>query len=424
MKGSRPVTRIEIGASVLAYAAAMAVVSLPGCVQSECAVGNYDRAECRVVAENERARLSTLDGTEVRFQSGDAVDSSSWDATGLLREESPGMVRARVAGPGRFALSVDHGDAGAPFELVLENVDPGASVAMETASGAQPIDPSGGLERRVQVPHPHAGPIWIRGTRPCPPRYRLAAVADIQTNPDQLERIAERLREEALTADLAGEPLVGVVVLGDVTESSEAHEFERVGEIVRRMPVPVAVTPGNHDVFRRDRAIFNVSFGPGNHAFEVCDARVVLADTGNSTLAPSVEGRLATVLDRGGAQHLLFGTHYPLHAGFTGGGWGDESQLGHVLAELAIADADLLLAGHVHALRDYRGISVGETELRQIIVGTGGANQGLGVARYGYLRLVFDSEGIAPCFVEVPPPGTDGPVNEPLSSALPYCDDA
>lgn len=413
------------GAGIVAQRSTLALLCAApgaGCVQAECAQGQYDRGECRVVAENEVARLQTLEGSEVRFQDPRAQDGSTWDAKGLLREREPGVVYARVAGAGEFALSVDHGALGGAFELELHNVDPAAEVRLIDGPNEVVVPPAGGLIRRVVVPHPSPNTIWIRGARTCPDRYRIAALGDIQTNPVQFERIVEHLREEARVAESAGEPLVAMVVLGDLTESSEGHEFERIADAVDRLPVPAAITPGNHDVYAADRALYNLSFGPGNHAFQVCTSRVVLADTGDSYIAPSIQGRLPRLLDRGSAEYVLFGTHYPPHAGFTGGGWGDESQLAHVLSELALAGTDLLLAGHVHALRDFRGISVGDTELRQLISGTGGATQGAGVARYGYLRLDIGPEGIAPCFVEVPAPGTDGPANEPLSGALPYCE--
>ena len=64
---------------------------------------------------------------------------------------------------------------------------------------------------------------------------------------------------------------------------------------------------------------------------------------------------------------------------------------------------------------------VGPERLDEIIVGTAGANQGYDIPRYGYLRMTFGDE-LEACFVEVPPPGSDGPLYEPLDS-LPYCED-
>ena len=91
----------------------------------------------------------------------------------------------------------------------------------------------------------------------------------------------------------------------------------------------------------------------------------------------------------------------------------------HLLAELAAADADLVLAGHNHALHDYPDLAIGDARLREIVTGTGGAFQGLGTPRYGYTRLVFGDE-LEPCFVEVPPAGWAEPQNDELRT-LDYC---
>ena len=81
-----------------------------------------------------------------------------------------------------------------------------------------------------------------------------------------------------------------------------------------------------------------------------------------------------------------------------------------------------VVAGHIHALRDYTEVRIGDATLRQIVVGTAGAKQGAGAPRYGYVRLRFDG-GVEPCFVEVPPPGWADSPNRPLSDELPNCTD-
>ncbi|MCA9709046.1 MAG: hypothetical protein KDK70_24590, partial [Myxococcales bacterium] len=98
-------------------------------------------------------------------------------------------------------------------------------------------------------------------------------------------------------------------------------------------------------------------------------------------------------------------------------------QAAALLVELARERADLVVAGHHHALREFADVPVGDVRLREVVVGTGGAYQGVGIPRYGYLRLTFDDAAgtLEPCFVEVPPAGYAEPPNEPVGS-LPYCD--
>ncbi len=398
---------------------------LPACAQPECTSPNYRRAECRVIAENEHARLLLPSGVEARFQAADAVDDSTWDATGLLQAIDPGTIRARVAGLGAFAISL-RGAVGGPgtVDLVLDNVAPEAEVRVEAGGAILPVPagPDGGLRRTTSVVLDPTGPVWIRGDTTCPERYRIAVTADIQTNPLQFERIVEQIAHETEAADAAGEPVRGLILVGDLTESSRDDEFDTLEAILAAAPVPVAVTAGNHDIYRPFQAHYNRVFGPGNHAFTICTTRVVLLDSGSGAIARSVEGRLPELLDRGDAQHLVLGMHHPPFAGLTGAGWSSERAAARLLAEAAIAEVDLIVAGHSHALHDYSGIDVGDRELREIITGTGGAFQGLGVPRYGYLRLTIGPEGIDTCFVEVPAPGFDGPQVDELSARLPYCD--
>jgi hypothetical protein len=394
------------------------------CATTECAYPDYTQPECRVIEENDAARLRTSTLVEVRFQDPDAPDARTWDATGLVEETEPGVVLARVAGLGDFALSLERGEEGADaIELILENVAPDAVLSIGPLGEEQdlPTDPVASTRRVLVVDLPSGAPVWVRGRIDCAPRYRIAVTADIQTNPRQFERIVERLQEEALEARAAGEPMMGLILNGDLTEVSRHDEFEIVRTILSRLPFPTAVTPGNHDVFRRLHPVYNRMFGPGNHAFSVCTSRVVMLDTGSGTIARSIEGRLPELLDRRGADFLIAGMHHPPHAGLTAAGWSSEAQAQHLLMELAIVNADLVLAGHYHALRHFDDIRVGGRTLRQVIVGTGGAHQTVGAPRYGYLRLTF-GESLEACFVEVPPAGYASPTAGTVDG-IAYCSD-
>lgn len=394
--------------------------STHACVQPECASPDYANAECRVIAENELARILTGEGIEIRFQEPDADDTRSWIASGLVRETAPGQVTLRVAGPGAFAVSLQpSGLSPSTLTIALENVDPAAVVTIDGVPLALP--PVGITRRDFDVTLGGAGTVWIRGTRPCPERFRLAVTADIQTNPYQFERIVDRLIEESKAAAAVGEPLVGLVIAGDLSESSRDDEFETLAPIFGRVPFPVAVTAGNHDIYRPLHPQYNRNFGPGNYTFAVCDVHVAMLDSGSGTIARSVQARLPELLDRGDNTHLLAVMHHPPYPGITGSGWSREDVAAQALVEFAAAGVDLVLAGHNHSLRDFSGISIGDESLREIIVGTGGAYQGLGVPRYGYLRLEFDGDAMTPCFVEVQPSGLDEPTSDPLAN-VPYCD--
>lgn len=386
------------------------------CAQPECITINYADAECRVIAENEHARLRTASGAEVRFLTAGARTLTAWDATGLLAQEADGTVAARVAGLGQFTLAirrdVDGPDA---VPVVLRNVDARATVRVGPDGEGSVIDagPAGATERTVTVPLPNTEPVFIEGELACPSRFRLVLAADIQTNPDQFARIVEAMRAEWAESLDTDEPLVGLLIPGDITEASRDEEFARIHEILAALPFPVAMTPGNHDIYRPNRPHFTGNFGPGNHAFTVCRTHVTLLDSGSGSLAPSVEARLPALLDPAGASFSVLGVHHPPYAGWTGAGFSQEDQAARLLVEAALAGVDLVVAGHSHALVEFPDVPVGDVRMREIISGTAGAYQGVGPPRYGYVRLTFGTS-IEACFVEVTPPGfSDSPNDEP-----------
>lgn len=377
---------------------------LSGCSNPECALGDYAAAECRVVAENEHARLITSTGVELRFQEPDAIDASTWAALGLVREASPGAVRLRPAGLMDFAVSVD-ADGPDVLEVTLDNVAPDTviSVGVAGAENDLPLPADGRLSRSLNLTLGEET-VWIRGRRPCPNRYRLVAAGDIQKNPLQFERIVQDLHRLQGDADAAGEPLLGFLLLGDLTERATDDEFRRIEEILVSSPVPVAVVPGNHDVFEDAYARYNLWFGPGNYAFSVCNTRVTMLDSGGGDLAPSIEARLPELLDASGHEFLVAGTHYPAYADRTGAGFRDTMQGAYLLSEAARNGIDRLMTGHVHYWAQYPAVSTGYGDVYEVISGTLGANQGAGRNHFGVTRMTFADE-VTTCFDELLPPG-------------------
>lgn len=378
-----------------------ATLAVAGCTGAECAFGDHGSPQCRVAAENHYARILTPGGIELRFQALDTEDASSWQAHGVFEMVLGGSVKARPAGLTDFALSIDPGTQGATeVTLVLENV--ASDVILTRDDLLIPFDGIG-TARTVTIPLSE-DVVWLRGERPCSDDYRIVAAGDVQTGPTQFERIIEHLHVEAAAAEADGEQLLGLLLLGDLAENPAEDELRLIETILRRSPVPVAVTPGNHDVHGDEMALFNRIYGPGNHAFDACRTRVALLDTGSANLARSIEARLPEFLERSDDDFLIAGTHYPAWSGRTGNGWRDEPVAWRLLSELARFDADLLIAGHYHNWRDYPRVQVGDREVSEILSGTLGATQGQGAPHYGYTRLSFTDE-LTTCFHEVPEPG-------------------
>jgi hypothetical protein len=393
---------------------------LTGCTQTECATPDYSRAECRVLAENELARMRSSTGVEIRMQPHDATDDrETWSAEGLVRERGD-AIHVRVAHMGDFALSLrDTTGDGAALTLELDNVHPEATLA--ASPNIVELDAIG-LERFLQISIPPGGVTWVRGSLApsCPTRIRIAALADVQTNPGQFARIVERLQKERDLARDSGELLVGVILAGDLTEHSREDEFRVFAEMLESASVPFALTPGNHDVYEQSQPSFNQNFGPGNYVFEVCGVRVAMLDTGSGALADSIVARLPELFDRGGASHLLAAMHHPPYAELTGFGWSREDLASITLGEFVLQGGELVLAGHGHQLREFADIPISGGSVRELIVGTAGAVQGVGQPLYGYVRLTFEGDDTEACFVEVPPPGAVPHQNTPTT--IPMCD--
>jgi len=60
-------------------------------------------------------------------------------------------------------------------------------------------------------------------------------------------RIDERITE-ALLAELHADPPSVMVVSGDLTQRSRIHQWEPAAAFMKRLPGPIIVVPGNHDV--------------------------------------------------------------------------------------------------------------------------------------------------------------------------------
>ncbi|WP_181233833.1 metallophosphoesterase family protein [Enhygromyxa salina] len=400
--------------------------SLMGCTETECATPDYTRAECRVLAENGFARLLSSSGVELRFQAPGATDpSASYSAEGIVVERGA-AIHARVAHMGEFALSLRNpANQARTLELELSNVHPLATLEDNPQIIQQPLVGTS-TTRQLLVTVPARGETWVRGglshASACPPVFRLAVLADIQTNPTQFARIIERIHKEAGLAQAAGELLAGVVVAGDLTESSTEDEFGVFQGLLESSAVPFALTPGNHDVYDSHMPFYNQNFGPGNYAFDVCGAHIAMLDTGSGAIAESVVGRLPELFDPGDSKYSLTVMHHPPHPGLTGGGWSREDLAMITLGEFVHQGGDLVIAGHAHMLREFTDLSVAGGTVREIIAGTAGAWQGAGQPIYGYVRLTFAAGEIDACFVEVPPPGGVPHVETPTS--IPVCDEA
>ena len=91
-----------------------------------------------------------------------------------------------------------------------------------------------------------------------------------------------------------------IVIKGDLTDHGYSHEWEEAAEELADLPVPVLVTPGNHDVYKSreveaPRAIRDLplNYEPVQY-LDLDSVRIVLADT---SLPSKGTGKLSTVAE-------------------------------------------------------------------------------------------------------------------------------
>jgi len=201
----------------------------------------------------------------------------------------------------------------------------------------------------------------------------------------------------------------GIVCTGDLTMHGTAKEFALAAEWLTRLPVPVSIEPGNHDVpyyhlMLRRLARPYAHFHALKHRL---GSEIALSDVAVVSLKTVARAQLRLNWSKGRvnqtdlsaalhglAQHRavplrLVACHHPLveaetHAtASTRGGK-------RALAALARAGAGAVLSGHVHDPFDKRVTVDGHT-IR--IVGAGTLSQRLRQSRPSFNRLVLDGAG-------------------------------
>lgn len=169
---------------------------------------------------------------------------------------------------------------------------------------------------------------------------------------------------EALLDDLAAPPPTVVVVSGDITQRARTKEFQAARDWLRRMPAPVLVVPGNHDVplydvlrrfFRplhRFRRYISPDVDPFFHQEGLAvaglnTARSLTFKNGriSEDQMEALRARLAPIPER---VFKVLVTHHPFVPGPDDP---DPVTVGRGRRALEVAESvgvDLLLAGHLH----------------------------------------------------------------------------
>ncbi|MBI5060297.1 metallophosphoesterase [candidate division KSB1 bacterium] len=147
------------------------------------------------------------------------------------------------------------------------------------------------------------------------------------------------------------------VSLGDMSLSATELQYRRLRQLLRRFPLPLVVTPGNHDLFDGDRLdlrLFHGLFGADQRSFELGRVQFVILNNALGSVSPDQFRWLEQELTAAhAAEFRLVFAHKPLFDPRAGVFYAmedraDAEQL-HALFRQTRVTA--VFSGHIHALR-------------------------------------------------------------------------
>lgn len=221
-------------------------------------------------------------------------------------------------------------------------------------------------------------------------RYRVAAMADIQTALPTVHQVFQAINE---VPDARF-----VIAMGDITQRAEIEEFDLFEQQLGTLDIPFYTTIGNHELWAPFER-YTERFGRADFQFGFKGATFTFADSGDAGLDPLVEDWLVERLAAARDQTSVFLTHIP-PIDPVGARYGAfrSSRDGHrLVSRLVDAGVDLALYGHIHTYVPYENAGI-----RSFISGGGGAEpmKGDGVDRH-FLMVELDPENHAIGNVEV-----------------------
>jgi len=176
-------------------------------------------------------------------------------------------------------------------------------------------------------------------------KFRFAWVGDVQGGNERFTRIRERVN--------ADPSLEFTIFAGDVTPFGSQEEMDAFVHEADALRKPWFSVLGNHDALRGEPVPFQRTVGRINMRFDYKGARFVLIDSASGTLDPWTLGFLRESMEEDGPAVRIVAMHVPPldPEGLRNGGFNGANEAARVLATLVRGGTDLLLAGHIHTLR-------------------------------------------------------------------------
>jgi len=183
------------------------------------------------------------------------------------------------------------------------------------------------------------------------------------------------------------------VSLGDLAREASPFAYRRLRRLLRKIFAPLAVTPGNHDVFLGnvyDAAHFHRLFGADNCAFDAGPVRFVLLNNAFGFVSEAQFEWLARVLSEGRPFTLVF-CHKPVFEQRSDVFYAMETrEHAQRLHELFCArGVTAVFSGHIHSLLHERRDGV-----TYIISGGGGSKLTSADDRYHYLLVDVSAQEV------------------------------
>jgi predicted phosphodiesterase len=183
------------------------------------------------------------------------------------------------------------------------------------------------------------------------------------------------------------------VSLGDLAREASPFAYRRLRRLLRKISAPLAVTPGNHDVFlgdMYDAAHFHRLFGADNCAFDAGPVRFVLLNNAFGFVSEAQFEWLARVLSEGRPFTVVF-CHKPVFEQRSDVFYAMETrEHAQRLHELFCArGVTAVFSGHIHSLLHERRDGV-----TYIISGGGGSKLTSADDRYHYLLVDVSAQEV------------------------------
>jgi predicted phosphodiesterase len=272
------------------------------------------------------------------------------DGLGVLRKLEPGVVSLWAKAPS-IAIEVMLGEsAPGTWNLTVGNTLPDAVLELQTDTGGTPpraesLPSAIPTEKRWALTLAAGKTILLvhsaRG-EPVGP-WRFALLSDIQEAIDRVQDIYARINAD---------PNISFVVsAGDLTWDGSMQELERFQHELDSLRVPFYPTLGNHELGTEDGAPFQRYFGRANFRFVHGGMQFTFIDSASGTIDPLVYARLDAWLAEGRQRTHAILAHIPPidPIGVRNEGFVNGKEANKFLAELAEANVDITLYGHIHS---------------------------------------------------------------------------